>query len=107
MPVENTSITISDEKKALNRSETTSAWRASRNAKASRNSPNNAAQNSPLKITTRESRSREPTIIERIVSQTSVARSRRNSRASASSESSRTPVAAAARPLMAGVRGGW
>jgi hypothetical protein len=39
MPVENTSITINEEKKALNSSDTTSACRAERNVKASRNSP--------------------------------------------------------------------
>jgi hypothetical protein len=100
MPVENTSITISDEKKALNSSDTTSACRADRNVKASRNRPYSEAQNIALRSTTRLSRSRAKVSIDRRVSQATVARRRRKWRASSSNPSSRTD-ATGARPLMA------
>ena len=58
MPVEKTIITINDEKKTLKRREITSACIESMNVKASKKSPNRAAQKMTLSSTTSATRSR-------------------------------------------------
>ena len=95
MPAEKSSISINEEKNALKSSGITSAWSASRKWKASRKRPKTAPQNIALRNTTSESRSRAVASMVRSVAQAIWARRRKNSRASASTESGRTVSAVA------------
>ena len=75
--MEKTSITISDEKKALKRSEITSAWSESTKVNASWNSPKSDPQKRALRRITSDNRSRDVRSISRSVE---LARSQRRRR---------------------------